>query len=82
MMLAYHRADDKTATLSTKTLPDLLKILRLAPICDGRQANTNGTVFFTAPLYRPNLHYKVLDKPSSAKATVGVMGKWIQEHHA
>lgn len=25
----------QTATLSTKTMPDLLKILRLPPICDG-----------------------------------------------
>lgn len=71
----------QTATLSTKTLPDLLRILRLPPICDGRNANAKGTVFFTAPLYRPNLHYKVLTKPASAKAAIESMGKWIQATH-
>nr|XP_031858167.1 uncharacterized protein CI109_006409 [Kwoniella shandongensis]KAA5525239.1 hypothetical protein CI109_006409 [Kwoniella shandongensis] len=70
-----------TATLSSKTLPDLLKILRLGDITDGRNAKTTGTVFFSAPLFRPNLHYKVLPKPSNAKAAIAEMGKWILEHH-
>ncbi|WVR04515.1 hypothetical protein IAU60_001519 [Kwoniella sp. DSM 27419] len=70
-----------TATLSSKTLPDLLKILRLGPITDGRSAKTTGTVFFSAPLFRPNLHYQVLSKPSSAKAAIAAMGTWIQANH-
>ncbi|ORY27061.1 P-loop containing nucleoside triphosphate hydrolase protein [Naematelia encephala] len=70
-----------TATLSSKTMPDLLKILRLPPICDGRAANTSGTVFFSSPLYRPNLHYSVISKPSSSKASVEAVGSWIREHH-
>nr|XP_019047349.1 ATP-dependent DNA helicase [Kwoniella bestiolae CBS 10118]OCF26279.1 ATP-dependent DNA helicase [Kwoniella bestiolae CBS 10118] len=70
-----------TATLSSKTLPDLLKILRLGPITDGRAAKTTGTVFFSAPLFRPNLHYKVLPKPSNAKSAIAAMGDWIQKNH-
>ncbi|ORX34459.1 P-loop containing nucleoside triphosphate hydrolase protein [Kockovaella imperatae] len=70
-----------TATLSSKTLPDLLKILRLPPICDGRAANKTGTVFFSAPLFRSNLHYQVLPKPSNAKAAIEKIGSWIQLHH-
>ncbi|KAK8846868.1 hypothetical protein IAR55_005958 [Kwoniella newhampshirensis] len=70
-----------TATLSAKTLPDLLKILRLGPITDGRSAKTTETVFFSAPLFRPNLHYKVISKPSNAKAAIAEMGRWIQAHH-
>jgi len=74
-------------------MPDLLKILRMGPITDGRgkrlfqallsaAANTTGTVFFSAPLFRPNLHYKVLTKPGSAKAATEKMGKWINENHS
>ncbi|OWZ78617.1 ATP-dependent DNA helicase [Cryptococcus neoformans Bt85] len=70
-----------TATLSSKTLPDLLKILRLGPITDGRSSKTTGTVFFSSPLFRPNLHYKVLPKASNAKTAIAEMGKWIQEKH-
>ncbi|EIW68807.1 hypothetical protein TREMEDRAFT_12143, partial [Tremella mesenterica DSM 1558] len=70
-----------TATLSTKTLPDLLKILQLPPVCDGNKANSTGTVFFSAPLHRANLHYKVLPKPSSAKAAIERIGNWIQRKH-
>ncbi|OCF58975.1 ATP-dependent DNA helicase [Kwoniella mangroviensis CBS 10435] len=68
-----------TATLSSKTLPDLLKILRLGPITDA--AKSTGTVFFSAPLFRPNLHYKVLSKPSNAKSAIAAMGEWIQKNH-
>nr|XP_019008636.1 ATP-dependent DNA helicase [Kwoniella pini CBS 10737]OCF47417.1 ATP-dependent DNA helicase [Kwoniella pini CBS 10737] len=70
-----------TATLSSKTLPDLLKILRLGPITDGNSAKSSGTVFFSAPLFRPNLHYKVLPKPSNAKMAISAMGQWIQDNH-
>ncbi|OCF37459.1 ATP-dependent DNA helicase [Kwoniella heveanensis BCC8398] len=70
-----------TATLSSKTLPDLLKILRLGPITDGTAAKTTGTVFFSAPLFRPNLHYQVLSKPASSKAAIVALGEWIEAHH-
>ncbi|WVN90067.1 uncharacterized protein L203_105302 [Cryptococcus depauperatus CBS 7841] len=70
-----------TATLSSKSLPDLLKILQMNPITDGRDANATGTVFFSAPLFRPNLHYKVFSKPPNAKATIAAMGQWIKDQH-
>jgi ATP-dependent DNA helicase Q1 len=70
--------------LSSKTLPDLLKILQLPKVVSAQAAplpnKTIGTVFFTAPLYRPNLHYKVLSKPPSAKGAVEAMSKWITEN--
>ena len=76
-------------------MPDLLKILRLPPICDGKcelflqpvsashapAANTSGTVFFSAPLFRANLRYRVITKPSSAKAATEKIGQWIMDHH-
>ncbi len=91
----------QTATLSRKVLPDLLKILRLPPITDGRgalaesispsaladqsphiaAANNSGTVYFTAPLYRKNLHYSVVPKPSNAKSAIEVMARYITNKH-
>lgn len=92
---------NQTATLSRKVLPDLLKILGLAPLTDGRgeyhsystsyrtdtrsrankAAKRSGTVFFKAPLYRPNLHYSVLPKPSNAKAAIDAIAEWILQNH-
>jgi ATP-dependent DNA helicase Q1 len=91
----------QTATLSRKVLPDLLKILGLAPLTDGRgeyynysapcradarsrackAAKRSGTVFFKAPLYRPNLHYSVLPKPANAKAAIDAIAEWILQNH-
>ena len=51
------------------------------PLTASSVANTVGTVFFSAPLYRPNLHYQVLSKPSSAKTAIEKIGKWIQDNH-
>ena len=44
-------------------------------------ANSTGTVYFTAPLYRKNLHYSVVPKPSNAKAAIDVMAEYIMEKH-
>jgi ATP-dependent DNA helicase Q1 len=38
-------------------------------------------VKFTSPLYRKNLHYKVLSKPSGAAQVVKDMVKYILEYH-
>ncbi|KAF8873216.1 P-loop containing nucleoside triphosphate hydrolase protein [Mucidula mucida] len=70
-----------TATCPPKVLDDLLSILGLGKICDGDHANLTGTVYFTAPLYRANLHYKALPKPSNAKKTLQLLADWILEHH-
>lgn len=44
-------------------------------------ANTDGTVYFSAPLYRKNLHYSVLPKPSSANSAIKNMADYILKHH-
>lgn len=44
-------------------------------------ANTDGTVYFSAPLYRKNLHYKVLPKPSSSSAAIQAMADYVMEKH-
>lgn len=44
-------------------------------------ANTDGTVHFTAPLYRKNLHYKVVHKPSQGEAVYTSMAEWILKNH-
>ncbi|CED83625.1 atp-dependent dna helicase [Phaffia rhodozyma] len=71
-----------TATCSRKVLPDLLKILKMKDITPANSANSSGTVFFDAPLYRKNLHYKVLPKPSNAKDALVVMADYIVQNHA
>ncbi len=40
-----------------------------------------GTVKFTSPLYRKNLHYKVVSKPSSAAQVVRDMVRYILGNH-
>lgn len=44
-------------------------------------AAPHGTVKFTSPLYRKNLHYKVLSKPSGSVQVVREMVKYILDHH-
>lgn len=44
-------------------------------------ANSDGTCYFSAPLYRKNLHYKVLTKPSSAGAAIKMMTQYILQNH-
>ncbi|KAH7100070.1 ATP-dependent DNA helicase [Auriculariales sp. MPI-PUGE-AT-0066] len=56
-------------------------ILRLPPITDGGDANHSGTVHFAAPLYRKNLHYKVMPKPASAAAAILAMAEYINAAH-
>ncbi|QRW20085.1 DEAD/DEAH box helicase [Rhizoctonia solani] len=45
-------------------------------------ANTSDTVYFSAPLYRKNLHYSVLPKPASAAGAIQVMADYITQNHA
>lgn len=44
-------------------------------------APPDGTVYFSAPLYRKNLHYTVLPKPSSAKELITTMSDYILQNH-
>ncbi|OBZ77261.1 ATP-dependent DNA helicase Q1 [Grifola frondosa] len=70
-----------SATCPPVVCRDLLKILGLKPIVEGTRATEDGTVYFTAPLYRKNLHYSVLPKPSMVKESVDVLRDYILEHH-
>jgi ATP-dependent DNA helicase Q1 len=40
-----------------------------------------GTVTFSSPLYRKNLRYKVVPKPSHSRQVVSDMVKYILESH-
>jgi hypothetical protein len=44
-------------------------------------ATPHGTVKFTSPLYRKNLHYKVISKPSSGAQVVKDMVRYILDNH-
>lgn len=70
-----------TATLSGKVKDDVLKILQLGKTTPGRSASPYGTVFFSSPLFRPNLFYKVVPKPSNAKKAVQQMADYIVDNH-
>ncbi|CAE6507720.1 unnamed protein product [Rhizoctonia solani] len=71
-----------SATCPPKVLKDLLMTLRMRQVTDGSNANASDTVYFSAPLYRKNLHYSVLPKPASAAAAIQVMADYITQNHA
>ncbi|EJU00640.1 ATP-dependent DNA helicase [Dacryopinax primogenitus] len=71
-----------SATCPPSVLKDLLKILKLRPVVDGTSAPLDGgTVYFSSPLYRANLHYSVLPKPPSAAGAIQAMADYILAHH-
>ncbi|KAH7912757.1 P-loop containing nucleoside triphosphate hydrolase protein [Hygrophoropsis aurantiaca] len=70
-----------SATCPPKVLQDILKILQMGPVVDGKAAPLHGTVHFSAPLYRKNLHYTILPKPSSAKEVISTMSEYILQNH-
>ncbi|KAJ6621593.1 P-loop containing nucleoside triphosphate hydrolase protein, partial [Mycena sp. CBHHK59/15] len=70
-----------SATCPPRVLEDLIATLRLKAVVDGRNAKANATVYFSAPLYRKNLHYTILPKPSSAVAAIAAMKDYILENH-
>ncbi|CEL62698.1 hypothetical protein RSOLAG1IB_05054 [Rhizoctonia solani AG-1 IB] len=71
-----------SATCPPKVLKDLLVTLRMRQVTGGNSANASDTVYFSAPLYRKNLHYSVLPKPASAAAAIQVMADYITQNHA
>ncbi|KAJ7593356.1 P-loop containing nucleoside triphosphate hydrolase protein [Mycena floridula] len=70
-----------SATCPPHVLSDLIKTLRLKAHVDGNRADPTGTVYFSAPLYRKNLRYKMLPKHSEAKRVAQAMTDYILEHH-
>lgn len=71
-----------TATAPQNVVSDMLKTLGLPRNTSAGSAALPGTtVVFSAPLYRPNLRYKVLSKPASAQAALDAIIDWILENH-
>ncbi|GAA5929160.1 hypothetical protein JCM10213_005000 [Rhodosporidiobolus nylandii] len=71
-----------TATAPQSVVSDMLKSLGLPKkTSPGSAAEPNSTVLFTAPLYRPNLRYSIVPKPSSAQAVIDQMVDYILENH-
>ena len=48
---------------------------------DRLDAPTQGTVYFSSPLYRKNLHYRVVPKPGKAADHLEAMKDYILEYH-
>ncbi|CAK5264587.1 unnamed protein product [Mycena citricolor] len=71
-----------SATCPPRVLDDLLRVLGLKGVVDGNDAKVNGTVYFCSPLYRKNLHYKILPKAAALKAQITAMKEYILENHA
>jgi ATP-dependent DNA helicase Q1 len=70
-----------TATCGATVLTDVIRILGLKGCTPGSAADSDRTVFFSAPLYRANLHYSVVKKPSSAAAVITMMVEEILTKH-
>ncbi|KZT07931.1 ATP-dependent DNA helicase [Laetiporus sulphureus 93-53] len=71
-----------SATCPPKILLDVMKTLGMRqPVEDGNAAGTKGTVYFSAPLYRKNLHYSVLPKPSANAQVIATLKDYILDHH-
>ena len=70
-----------SATLGKRTLQDVLRILSLPSTTDPSHAQSRRTIYFRAPLHRPNLYYRVLTRPSSTVASQEQMVSYILSHH-
>ncbi|PCH44665.1 ATP-dependent DNA helicase, partial [Wolfiporia cocos MD-104 SS10] len=71
-----------SATCPPRVLEDLLNILQMQqPLQKPTSAANHGTIHFQAPLYRKNLHYTIVRKPSSHADHIKAMKEYILEHH-
>ncbi|KZT35847.1 ATP-dependent DNA helicase [Sistotremastrum suecicum HHB10207 ss-3] len=70
-----------SATCSPKVCDDILQSLHLASLTQAKAAKSGLTVYFTAPLYRPNLHYKVIPKHPGTKTVLQSISKYICTEH-
>ncbi|KAJ4466310.1 ATP-dependent DNA helicase [Lentinula aciculospora] len=75
-----------SATCPPLVLKDLLKVLRLGEIVPADNVpksknNPPNTVYFTSPLYRPNLCYQVLPKAAEGNKVYEEITAWILEKH-
>jgi ATP-dependent DNA helicase Q1 len=55
-------------------------------MCETKLLHTDappfGTVLFSSPLYRNNLHYRIVSKPDSTKDQHEAMTRYILDNHA
>ncbi|CAO3598536.1 unnamed protein product [Absidia cylindrospora] len=65
-----------TATCPWHVMKDVMHILGMKT----PQAE-NGTLIYSAPLYRPNLVYKVLPKPETQDDQMNCMADWIMKNY-
>ncbi|KAJ3539294.1 hypothetical protein NM688_g6382 [Phlebia brevispora] len=70
-----------SATCPPAVRSEIVSILRLKKIADGTACRPNTTVYFSSPLYRKNLHYKVLQKPAAKAAVLKTISDYILQHH-
>ena len=72
-----------TATLSAQALCDVLQILGMHDsTTQPTEALPRRTVYFRAPLSRPNLKYSVRMRPTNVLATQQMVTSYILQHHA
>ncbi|GAA6062989.1 hypothetical protein JCM10212_004971 [Sporobolomyces blumeae] len=71
-----------TATAPSNVISDMIKTLGLPRrTSPGNAALPNSTVLFSAPLYRPNLNWSVVPKPSKPEVAVEAIIDWILDNH-
>lgn len=71
-----------TATAPASVITDMLKILNMPKqTSSGEAALPNTTVLFSSPLYRANLRYSIVPKPSNATAQVQAIVDYIKKEH-
>lgn len=69
-----------TATCPVTVINDIVAMLGLKPVVSGPVAPESGTVFFSSPIYRSNLHYVVLAKPKPAEMNQALI-RYILKNH-
>lgn len=70
-----------TATLGRQALRDVLHILGLRGVTEPTSGVPHRTVYFRAPLHRPNLRYQVKARPSGSVDMHSMLAAYILEHH-
>lgn len=70
-----------SATCPPRVLENVLKILKLKATTPGEQAKATGTVFFSTPLFRHNLRFQVVPRPSQAQEALEALAAWIMQRH-
>lgn len=72
-----------SATCPAQVLSDLLKTLtgHMPKVTMASAADMDGTVLFSTSLYRKNLHYHVLPKPSGSNDSIMAMRDYILSKH-